>query len=203
MFPRHSGARLQCISTSGIAHVLGSIRDVSPHIQSLARWDDKCAVGIFELHRANIRIDSHLTSQGLYDAADILYGRALAGSKKLLDPEHPVTLQVMANLANVYNAQGQYWQRHCIDEHWPAARNFLGLKHPDTLLTTNSLAVTYQSQGRCGEAEKLYRRVLTGKEKLLGPEHPDILRTVQHEEAIRLRSRYPLATASQVIPNWP
>jgi hypothetical protein len=73
-----------------------------------------------------------LTSQGLYDAADILYGRALAGSKKLLGSEHPVTLRTMANLANVCNAQGQYNKAKTLHRRAPAgSKKFLGLEHPD------------------------------------------------------------------------
>ena len=41
-------------------------------------------------------------------------------------------------------------------------------------------ASCYQSSGRYDDAEKLYKRALTGNKEQLGPDHPDILRTVQN-----------------------
>ena len=38
----------------------------------------------------------------------------------------------------------------------------------------NNLAALYDSQGRYSEAEPLYQRSLTMREKVLGPEHPSV-----------------------------
>ncbi len=38
----------------------------------------------------------------------------------------------------------------------------------------NNLGELYRLQGRCAEAEPLYKRALAIKEKVLGPEHPEV-----------------------------
>jgi len=49
----------------------------------------------------------------------------------------------------------------------------------------------YQSHSRYKEAEALYRKALEGNEKLYGPEHPDVLHTVDNLAIIcRLQRRY-------------
>jgi tetratricopeptide (TPR) repeat protein len=44
--------------------------------------------------------------------------------------------------------------------------------HPSTAATLNNLAQLYQAQGRYEEAEPLFLRALTIKEKALPPDHP-------------------------------
>jgi CHAT domain-containing protein/tetratricopeptide (TPR) repeat protein len=51
----------------------------------------------------------------------------------------------------------------------------LGKDHADTLTTVISLAILYESAGRYGEAEPLFKRALEGQERTLGKEHPDTL----------------------------
>ena len=56
----------------------------------------------------------------------------------------------------------------------------LGAEHPDTLSSANNLAGLYESQGRYGEAEPLYVRVLAARERVLGAEHPSTLISVNN-----------------------
>ena len=44
----------------------------------------------------------------------------------------------------------------------------------------NNLAALYNRTGRAAEAEPLYARALALKEKLLGPEHPDVAVTLNN-----------------------
>ena len=61
------------------------------------------------------------------------------------------------------------------------AERVLGPEYPDTLVILNNLAFLYQSQGRYGEAEPLYRLALkAARERVLGPEHPDTLSSVNN-----------------------
>jgi tetratricopeptide (TPR) repeat protein len=46
--------------------------------------------------------------------------------------------------------------------------------HPRVATSLNNLAGLYESQGRHAEAEPLYLRSLSIREKALGPEHPDV-----------------------------
>jgi hypothetical protein len=56
----------------------------------------------------------------------------------------------------------------------------LGAEHPRTLISVNNLASLYNSQGRYGEAEPLYRRALAARERVLGAEHPRTLISVNN-----------------------
>ncbi len=57
--------------------------------------------------------------------------------------------------------------------------------------TLNNLAVLYESLGRHGKAEPLYKRSLATAEKALGPEHPDLAAILNNlAELYRVRSRY-------------
>ncbi|MCZ6759313.1 MAG: tetratricopeptide repeat protein, partial [Gemmatimonadetes bacterium] len=49
-----------------------------------------------------------------------------------------------------------------------------GEQDPLFATTLNNLAVLYESLGRHGKAEPLYKRSLAIAEKALGPEHPDL-----------------------------
>lgn len=52
------------------------------------------------------------------------------------------------------------------------------MKHPDTLTSLNNLASVLRAQGGHEETEKLRRRDLEGREKVLGMEHPSTLGSV-------------------------
>ncbi|MCP4345555.1 MAG: tetratricopeptide repeat protein, partial [Desulfobacterales bacterium] len=60
----------------------------------------------------------------------------------------------------------------------------LGKEHPDTLGSINNLATLYESQGRYGEAEPLYKEALQLREKILGKEHPDTLGSINNLAAL-------------------
>ena len=42
----------------------------------------------------------------------------------------------------------------------------------------------YRAQGRYGEAEPLYQRALKIREKVLGPEHPDVAHSLNNLAAL-------------------
>lgn len=48
----------------------------------------------------------------------------------------------------------------------------------------NVLALLYKAQGKYSEAEPLYKRSLTIKEKALGPEHPLVATTLRNLAAL-------------------
>ncbi|KAM5358060.1 hypothetical protein ACJZ2D_015635 [Fusarium nematophilum] len=71
-----------------------------------------------------------------------------------------------------------------------ARRKVLGPEHPDTLSSVSNLGSVLSSQGKYDEAEAIqgkydeaeamYRRGLEGSEKVLGPEYPDTLTSVNN-----------------------
>ncbi len=48
----------------------------------------------------------------------------------------------------------------------------------------NNLALLYQAQGNYAEAEPLYRRSLAIQEKALGPEHPNVVQSLENYAAL-------------------
>ena len=60
-----------------------------------------------------------------------------------------------------------------------ALKNF-GETDPDTLTSINNLAFLYESQGRYGEAEPLYKRFYQLSEEVLGPKHPFTLTSINN-----------------------
>ena len=50
----------------------------------------------------------------------------------------------------------------------------LGPDHPDVARSLNNLAGLYEHQQRYADAEPLYRRALSIRERALGPDHPDV-----------------------------
>ena len=53
-----------------------------------------------------------------------------------------------------------------------------GLKHTLTLGAVSDLAGLLQEQNKFDEAEPLFKHALNGYEELLGPKHPDTLKSV-------------------------
>jgi len=71
------------------------------------------------------------------------------------------------------------------------ALNNFGETDQDTLTSINNLAFLYNSQGRYGEAEPLYKRCLQLSEEVLGPKHPDTLTSINNlSELYRSQGRY-------------
>ncbi|MDD3562294.1 MAG: tetratricopeptide repeat protein [Candidatus Cloacimonetes bacterium] len=101
-------------------------------------------------------------------------GKALQIRESVLGAEHPDTADSLHNLANLYQAQGQYAKAEPLYlQALQIREQVLGREHPDTATTLNNLAVFYQAQGRYDKAEPLHLRTLKIKEQILGAEHPN------------------------------
>jgi tetratricopeptide (TPR) repeat protein len=111
--------------------------------------------------------------QGKLQEAKKMYQRALAGTEKMLGPDHPLTLIIVSNLGNLYQGQGKLQEAEKMYQRALAGiEKVLGPDHPLTLTTVNNLGSVYQGQGKLQEAEKMYRQALAGIGKVLGPNHP-------------------------------
>ena len=62
--------------------------------------------------------------------------------------------------------------------------NALRPEHPYVAENLNHLAEQYRLQGRYAEAEPLYKRALSIREKALGPEHPQVATTLNNLAAL-------------------
>ncbi|EGN94865.1 hypothetical protein SERLA73DRAFT_162897 [Serpula lacrymans var. lacrymans S7.3] len=100
-----------------------------------------------------------------------------------VDDIHSANMQLVRAriaMAKYMMAQGRYTESEAIFHQTLRCREQrLGPEHPDTLDSVHNLASAYNSLGRYGEAESLYGRALTGREKL-GFGHPSTLETVNN-----------------------
>jgi tetratricopeptide (TPR) repeat protein len=68
-------------------------------------------------------------------------------------------------------------------EHYKAAVNEaeeFGADDPRLAESLNGLAVAYREQGHYDEAEPLFKRALSMREKVLGPTHPDVVQSLNN-----------------------
>lgn len=61
--------------------------------------------------------------------------------------------------------------------HLCTATGQLGADHTRTLGSRGNLAASYQAAGRVDEAIRLYEQTLADRERLLGTEHPNTVKT--------------------------
>jgi hypothetical protein len=102
------------------------------------------------------KLASSLSSQGKHAEAEQMLAELIDVERRVLGPEHPITLGTMGNLAAVLNGQDQHaeaeqMQRELLD----VERRVLGPEHPDTLATMGNLAVSLNGQGKHAEAEQM------------------------------------------------
>ena len=104
------------------------------------------------------------STKGRYAEAESLYRRSLSIREKALGPEHSdVSITTRADTPRPSRS---------INARWPRAR----IEQPGERFShvQGKLAGLYDDQGRYAEAESLYRRSLSIREKALGPEHSDV-----------------------------
>jgi hypothetical protein len=66
----------------------------------------------------------------------------------------------------------------------------LGAEHLDTLASAGMLASLLNECGKYEAAEAMHRRVLSGREKLLGLDHYDVFKSLNKSLVLRDRHRY-------------
>ncbi|CAB1106731.1 unnamed protein product [Ectocarpus sp. CCAP 1310/34] len=108
-----------------------------------------------------------LKAQGNYDEAGKLYERSLAIREKALGPDHPDVAQSLNNWALLLESQVRAIR---------IPGSFLW--YPIDSGVLNNRALLLKAQGNYDEAGKLYERSLAIREKALGPDHPDVARSL-------------------------
>ena len=97
----------------------------------------------------------------------------MAIREKVLGREHPDTAQSYNNIANVYDANGEY--DRALEYHEKALaiiEKVLGREHPYTASSYNNIALLYKAKGEYDHALEYYDKALAIIEKVLGREHP-------------------------------
>ena len=115
-----------------------------------------------------------------------------------LGDQRALRAQLQGTLGETYNALGLLREAIPLLEQ---ARDYCltnaGPEHPDTLAVMHRLALAYRADERVGQADELWRQILSVRRKVLGPEHPDTLTAMQglakayaavgrHDEALAL-----------------
>ena len=83
------------------------------------------------------------------------------------------------------NVESLYEQGNYADAVIPAQKSLtlaekLGPVHPDVATSLNNLALLYKTQGKYVQAEPMYKRSLTIRDKALGPDDPDVANSLNN-----------------------
>ena len=98
-------------------------------------------------------------AEGKYALAHPLLVETLEIQRRTMGAEHPLTLDIMSNLAHLYYVEGNVAEaERLFKEVLEGQRRALGPDHPFTLTSLNSLAVLYQQQYRFGRLNRCWFR---------------------------------------------
>ncbi|KAK4237153.1 kinesin light chain [Achaetomium macrosporum] len=118
-------------------------------------------------------------SQGRYDIAEQMLGKAEKTCEKMLGKENFATLSCMLMFAIVLTAQGR-WEE--AEKRFAQAMDTFetkfGVSHPYTLGIIGNLASTFLDQGRLEEAEKLLVQLVEASQIKHGVDHRDTLKSM-------------------------
>ncbi|KAK4451207.1 kinesin light chain [Podospora aff. communis PSN243] len=115
-------------------------------------------------------------SQGRYDVAQQMVGKAKKVREKKLGREDVATLVTTSIFALVQKDRGQWEEaRKLFVQVMETHKTKLGADHLDTLTSMANLASTYRNQGRWEEAEELEVQVMETRKTKLGADHPSTL----------------------------
>lgn len=119
--------------------------------------------------------------QQLYEKAETLLERALAGQELKLGPDHPDVLKTINDFGILYREQGQYDKaENFLTKARRKRQTILGEDHPHTLQTMHELAVLYKEQGHYDKAEPLLIEAIDGRRLKLGDTHPHTLESMNN-----------------------
>lgn len=145
------------------------------------RWDEaeKLQTQVMKTQKRVLE-EEHPNTLNNMDEAEKLEVQVVIKKKRVLGEEHPDTLVSMANLALMYMNQGRLNEAEKLQMQVIKTRKrVLGEEHPDTLTSMNNLAFTYWGRGRHDDALELMKRVVDLSKKTIGPSHPDTLKSVR------------------------
>jgi serine/threonine protein kinase len=113
-----------------------------------------------------------LLALGKSDDAERLLQRVVADLRAQLTADHPLTLTVMYNLAQIYDEGGN---KQAAEQLWndvlSRQRKVLGNGHPHTLLTITKLAFLCMQQSKLHESEPLFIEAVNGCRAALDRNH--------------------------------
>ncbi|KAB5515657.1 hypothetical protein GE09DRAFT_1179411 [Coniochaeta sp. 2T2.1] len=128
-------------------------------------------------------------SQGRYEVAQQMLGKARRVREKRLGAADVTTLATISMVARVLLDRGR-WEdaEKLFVQVMEIRKTKLGVDHPSTLTSMGNLASTYRNQARWKEAEKLEVKVMEIRKTKLGADHPDTL-TSMNDLALTYQSQ--------------
>ncbi|KAK4159493.1 kinesin light chain [Cladorrhinum sp. PSN259] len=115
-------------------------------------------------------------SQGRYEVAQQMVGKARRVREKRLGKEDEATLNSMSLFSMVLSDRGRWEEAEkLLVQVMEISKTKLGTDHPDTLTSMGNLASTFWNQGRWEEASQLFMQVMETRKTKLGADHPDTL----------------------------
>ena len=122
-----------------------------------------------------------LQNKGDYAGAERLYRRALEASERVLGPEHPHTLKSVNNLAFLLQGKGDYARRGAaVSACVGSQRACAGTGASRHAQKCEQSGLPARARGRPREGGATASRPLEGFDRVLGPEHPDTLTSVNN-----------------------
>jgi tetratricopeptide (TPR) repeat protein len=114
-------------------------------------------------------------ASGLLPEAIAVYEQTLAELEQTLPASHPDIGAARSSLARAYRATDRHDDAvRLAREALADVRNMTG-SEPDRLMALEGLARASLGAGQLSEAVEAYRRLLAGREQILGPDHPQTI----------------------------
>jgi len=184
----HPATALVRNALAQLLHVTGRHAEAGAmHERALAGLDKALAAGfptdgapsaerLIELQAATLgNLAALRRDQARPAEAEALLERALAGSERVLGPDHTGLASILNNLAALRCDQDRWDEAEGLYRRSLAIREAaLGPEHPQVATALNNLALLQRDRGRLDEAEPLFRRALAIGEAAHGRDHPDL-----------------------------
>ncbi|HWY92716.1 MAG TPA: tetratricopeptide repeat protein [Chthoniobacterales bacterium] len=128
-----------------------------------------------------------LYREGKFREAIPLAEKVVFLTKRAKGEEHPDTATSLNDLAELYEAVGDYTKAEPLYQKALAIRQkVLGPDHPDTGTSLNNLAGFYLAVSDYAKAEPLYQNALAIRQKVLGPDHPNTATSLENLAVLSL-----------------
>lgn len=194
--------------TRGVGHLdtAQALQELTKIYRSQGRYDESepLLTRALDIHEKESGPDHPKTASSLIDLAQLYRGqgrhdqveplllRALAIHEKASGPNHPETSKALARLGALYAFQKKSNEAEPLMlRALEIQERTLGSEHPETAATLHALGNLYRRQtyakgpglggkrpDRRAESRNMYQRALSIREKILGPEHPKTIKTL-------------------------
>jgi tetratricopeptide (TPR) repeat protein len=131
-----------------------------------------------------------MLDEAKYAESEKLLRDALEVCQRKLSDDHPMSLTIMDNLAELHDRQGRHDQAETLFQKVLELRQVkIGEDHPDTLTTMHGLAIAQSNQGKLDEAKSSLRHVIEVRKRVQSPEHVDLAAALAELGGIELKEK--------------